>query len=406
MSDFAEIKPVSEDTNAILLLCASLGKCQKDTPSPLTVSEYAELVDSLRTLNLRPGRLLYADTMLLDSLIENLSEKTRRKITTQRLDSLLGRGGLLALSLSRWTSAGIWVVSRADEAYPLRYKRKLGRLAPPIVYGVGPGNLMHRGGLAVVGSRKPDSASETYTHHVGQWAASSGVQIVSGAASGVDEISMMSCVENGGTAIGVVADSLLRTSTRTGFRMGILQERILLLSSFDPDAGFSVGNAMGRNRWVYALADQALVVACSEGRGGTWAGAIEALKHGVRVYVKIGNPARTGNDALMKHGAIPVPEDLRHILDELPSNENIIPADPSMQPIYSLVAPILLQLLHKPMTVQSLSDALGLVNLQTNMWLEQLVKEGKVEMKQKTYQIIRDKEDQLPLFNISPVSDS
>ncbi|MGC8486301.1 MAG: DNA-processing protein DprA, partial [Candidatus Baltobacteraceae bacterium] len=299
---------ISVDTQSALLLSASLGRRSKEGPSPLTAVEYRELVTGLFAEGLRPGDLLQPNAAAsISALLLRFPEKLRQRVTRDRLARLLDRGGQLAFALTRWTSAGIWVASRADDNYPSRYKKKLGRSAPPVVYGVGPAALLERGGLAVVGTRKPDESSEQYTAHVGAWAASAGVQIVSGAARGVDERSMLSCVNAGGTALGIVAESLFKLSTRRDFRDAILSGNLTLISSFDPDAGFTVANAMGRNRWIYALADRALVVACSEGRGGTWAGAIEALKQGVSVFVRTGNPARPGNEALVARGAIPAP---------------------------------------------------------------------------------------------------
>jgi len=35
---------------------------------------------------------------------------------------------------------------------------------------------------------------------------------------------------------------------------------------------------MGRNKLIYAMSTATLVVECEEGSGGTWAGAVEALR--------------------------------------------------------------------------------------------------------------------------------
>ena len=62
---------------------------------------------------------------------------------------------------------------------------------------------------------------------------------------------------------------------------------------------------MGRNRLIYCLADAAVVVATSEGAGGTWAGATEALTaRWVPVYVLAGDGVPPGNAALIARGAI------------------------------------------------------------------------------------------------------
>ena len=55
---------------------------------------------------------------------------------------------------------------------------------------------------------------------------------------------------------------------------------LCLVTPYSPNAGFSVGAAMGRNRLIYCLADYAIVVASDAEKGGTWAGATEALKNG------------------------------------------------------------------------------------------------------------------------------
>jgi predicted Rossmann fold nucleotide-binding protein DprA/Smf involved in DNA uptake len=86
----------------------------------------------------------------------------------------------------------------------------------------------------------------------------------------------------------------------------VLDGRAVLCAPFKPTAGFSTGNAMGRNKIVYALSSIALVVSCDEGSGGTWAGATEALTTrftGVAVWM--GDGAGPGNAALVRHGAAP-----------------------------------------------------------------------------------------------------
>ena len=392
---------ISVDTQSALLLSASLGKRTKDGPAPLTAVEYRELVAALFAEGLRPGDLLQVNAAAsISALLSRFPERMRQRVTYDRLARLLDRGGQLAFALARWTSAGVWVASRADENYPSRYKKKLGRSAPPLVYGIGPAPLLERGGLAVVGSRKPDESSEKYTTFVGSWAASAGVQIVSGAARGVDEGSMISCVNAGGTALGIVADSLLKLSMRRDFREAILAENLTLISSFDPDAGFSVPNAMARNRWIYALADRALVVACSEGRGGTWAGAVEALKHGVSLYVRTGNPARPGNEALVVRGAMSAPADL----DELWKSDTSAPQPFRSSPntslplslipqdgdAYVLVAPLLLHLLVVPMDAKQLAASAGLTKSQTDAWLRRLIAEGRVKKVKATYRAMTE----------------
>ena len=94
---------------------------------------------------------------------------------------------------------------------------------------------------------------------------------------------------------------------RRELRAAVAEGRLLLVSPFAPGAGFSVGNAMGRNKIIYAMAINTLVVASDVESGGTWAGATEAIRRKFApVSVWTGQGAGAGNQALIGRGAVPV----------------------------------------------------------------------------------------------------
>lgn len=72
---------------------------------------------------------------------------------------------------------------------------------------------------------------------------------------------------------------------------------------------------MGRNKLIYTLADFAIVVASDKGKGGTWFGAIEALKSKwIPVFILTYEEMPEGNQALIEEGGLPLPyEDLKKI---------------------------------------------------------------------------------------------
>lgn len=74
--------------------------------------------------------------------------------------------------------------------------------------------------------------------------------MVSGGARGVDQVSMQSALDAGGKVIGIVADSLLKKSISKQAREALAANRLLLLSPYNPDARFTVGSAMGRNKLI------------------------------------------------------------------------------------------------------------------------------------------------------------
>ena len=87
---------------------------------------------------------------------------------------------------------------------------------------------------------------------------------------------MFGALQQGGKVIGVLADSLKKGAINRENRNGLINGQLVLISSYDPRAGFNVGNAMRRNRLIYALADASLVVNADLNKGSTWAGAITA----------------------------------------------------------------------------------------------------------------------------------
>jgi predicted Rossmann fold nucleotide-binding protein DprA/Smf involved in DNA uptake len=113
----------------------------------------------------------------------------------------------------------------------------------------------------------------------------------------------------GGEVAGVMADSLERAALAREDRESLIEGRLVLISPYDPAAGFNVGHAMQRNKVIYALADAALVVTSDFEKGGTWAGAIEQLDrlHLVPVFVRNGPNAGRGNAALLYRGGKPWP---------------------------------------------------------------------------------------------------
>jgi predicted Rossmann fold nucleotide-binding protein DprA/Smf involved in DNA uptake len=115
---------------------------------------------------------------------------------------------------------------------------------------------------------------------------------------------MEASIEAGGVVFGVLADSLERTVRQPDLRQLLLDARLVFVTPYAPAAGFSVGAAMGRNKIIYGLADFAIIVSSDYQQGGTWAGAIEALKAGwCPVFVRSGPHMPQGNRELVKQAA-------------------------------------------------------------------------------------------------------
>jgi len=299
---------IAPDAQVLLLLCSHLGLTSDPQPAPLGLREWNQLARKLQAANLRPAALLEWRAAEL---------QTQLSLTTaeaERIATLLERGGALAILLERLESLGIRPITRADADYPQRYRQRLKDSAPPVLFYAGEKALLGQPGIAVVGSRHLDEAGQECARFIGNACGLSGLVLYSGGARGVDTLSMESALEARGTAVGVLADSLEQALRR--WSSALQRGDLCLVTPYSPNAGFSVGAAMGRNRLIYCLADYAIVVASDAETGGTWAGATEALQHGwVPVFVLTHDDMPAGNRLLLQKGAVPFP----HPFKEPPS---------------------------------------------------------------------------------------
>lgn len=290
---------INDQTQAVLLLTAWLGRSDAGQPQPLTTGEWARFAAWLRDQERTPGDLLTNG--------HALKGWEDPKLPGERIRRLLERSAALAISVERWQRAGLWILSRSDPGYPSRLRKRLKANAPPILYGAGSMELLEAGGVAIIGARDAGDENLSFTSRLGAEVAAQAGNVVSGGARGVDETAMLGALQVEGTAVGVLAENLLRASSSGRWRRYLADGNLALISPFNPEARFTPANAMARNKHVYCLADAAVVVASAAGKGGTWAGATETLRHGwVPVWVR---PSQThaGNRELIRKGAAELP---------------------------------------------------------------------------------------------------
>lgn len=398
MSTLEISAPLSANTQAILLLTAPLivgrGENSKEL---LTPSEYGKLARFLHSKECQPSDLVSVGG---DELVLELG----RIINSDRLKRLVARGFLLSQAIERWRARAIWVVSRSDEEYPARLRDRLKDLAPPVLYGCGDATILNNGGLAVVGSRNADTKVLETTIGIGELAARTQRTIISGGARGIDQAAMTGALEVGGNAAGVLADSLERSALNRDHRNYLRDGQLVLLSPYDPQAGFNIGNAMQRNKLIYALADAALVVQSEYGKGGTWAGAIEQLDklRLVPVYTLPNAQQDAALEALGKKGALTwpnpaTPEEFREALiaqKSSPDTEQLsfsasngnqsdeqklaTVSIPLAEQLFATVRTLLEQL-DTPKTDKEIAKDLNVKPVQAKEWIKRLVKEGVLE---------------------------
>jgi len=306
---------LNEDSSVIVMLCAQLGLSGNDDveAAPLTLKEWNALARKIHDSDLRqPG-------MLLGLSAEDVAKRLGLTVAeAERIVGLLARGGTLALELEQLAASGIWCVTRIDDAYPERLRNSLKHQAPAVLFGAGDLNILQRPAIAIVGSRNLDERGIDFAERLGALCARCSVAVVSGGARGTDRIAMQAALDAGGHASGVLTDNLARSIRQPDVREFISECRLVVLTPYRPDNGFSVGAAMGRNKIIYGAADYAVVVSSEYLKGGTWAGAVEALRNAwCPVFVRASADVGPGNRELISKGALSLDEAELEGVDEI-----------------------------------------------------------------------------------------
>ncbi len=285
---------ISEESKAVVALASRLGDSRRPSLSPTEWDRFATAMADRRV-----GIVEVFSTEFDPHRTPGLTDPIATKIATL-LDSAPA-ATVEAADLERY---GITTITIVDDTYPDAFRTRLASLAPPIIYVVGNVSLLTGDGVGVVGSRDVSDAGKAVAERIAAEAVSNGRSVVSGGARGVDSFAMNAAFMAGGSVIGVVADSLQARIRKPGTLQAIDEGTVCLVSQQVPSAGFTPHSAMARNKLVYALAEVTVVVACDLESGGTWAGALEALKkRNGRIVVWAGDGGGPGNDALIEAGA-------------------------------------------------------------------------------------------------------
>lgn len=289
-------------TQSTLLLTAYFGETFVGNFKPLSPTEWGRFASWLSQNGRNPEGLL-RDT---DSMLVGWEDKT---ITPERIHSLLGRSAALALSVERWERAGISVVTRGDANYPHRLKKRLSTFSPPLFFYCGNLKLMNMAGVAVVGSRNATEGDTAFATQLGVEISGQGYSVISGGARGIDEAAMLGSLKSEGSAVGILSNGLVQAATSSKYREYLMSGNLLLVSTYSPDAKFTVGNAMGRNKYIYCMSEAAIVVTSDRENGGTWSGAIENIKKNwTPIWAKHSVNENSGVSELVKKGARWLPE--------------------------------------------------------------------------------------------------
>jgi predicted Rossmann fold nucleotide-binding protein DprA/Smf involved in DNA uptake len=243
--------------------------------------------------------------------LDKLSWKEEFSIEEKDIDDLENAGkeipgnSFLAESME---SQGYEIIPITSPEYSkiLKDNLKISK-APPVLYIKGDKSILSERSVAIVGSRTAGNLSLMFTDNIARKASSEFKVVVSGFAKGVDKQALDSAIKHRGKSIIVLPQGIMTFSS--GFKTyykDIQEGNVLVLSTFFPKAPWKVELAMARNSIIYGLAAE-IYVAESNSSGGTWQGAINGIKAGRPVFIRMPEPGENNaNLQLIKSGALAV----------------------------------------------------------------------------------------------------
>lgn len=288
---------MNPNSNAILTLCSHL--CVGEGIVPLEPKEYGDFAQKLLSADKKPCDLL---EMSRQDIIKQLGADDN---FADRIMRLVDRNASLCFELEKLSGMGIEAVTRADKEYPAALKKKLLGACPPIFYCAGDLELLNNRTVGFVGSRAVEQKDAEFTKNAVNRVVSFGYGVVSGGAKGIDTIAGTEAILRDSFSIEYVSDSMLRKLKSSDTVKRIQDGKLLMLSVVRPDAGFNVGIAMQRNRYIYAQSEATVVVRADLNKGGTWSGATENLRHSWCPTLCWDYPY-PGNKALIEKGAVAI----------------------------------------------------------------------------------------------------
>lgn len=229
------------------------------------------------------------------------------------ISTLMRRSGSVAFKLEDLKQKGIEITSFFDENYPKKLKAKLGDKSPPLLYFCGDTSINRFKFVGYVGSRKTNDLDLAWIEQMININIGKGYCVVSGGAKGIDKASSSYTLRKNGYVVEYLAEGIDKKIKDQEVLSYILAGKLLLYSATSPYAHKSkqifVGNAMERNKYIYSHSNATVVVKSDFETGGTWSGAIEAIKNKwCSVYVW-DNKAYIGNQNLIERGGIAIGDD-------------------------------------------------------------------------------------------------
>ena len=210
-------------------------------------------------------------------------------------------------------NSNIHLMTVLSDKYPGQLRKTLKHSAPAILYYKGNKSLFNQPSIAVIGSRNASIEAVDETKKICGILSSSGFNIVSGYAKGIDRTAHISALNNEGTTSIVLPNGLNEFKIHKDINLSNKEIDWLVLSEFQCDSPWSGANAMTRNKTIIGLSSLVIVMESgpekdSKGRmSGTFNSAQMAKKYEIPIAVLSSELVKAaGNKDMIDNGAVEI----------------------------------------------------------------------------------------------------
>ena len=221
---------------------------------------------------------------------------------SERVASMRGAAESAVTSLH---DEGFTFCMLGDPDYPSRLESRLLGRAPVMLSMRGNVDLMDKQAVSFCGSRKATEVGRSNARLFAESLVDHNVNVVSGYAAGIDAEVHYSALASEGTTTIVIPEGALRFYVKRDLRPVWDWDRVLVISEFPPNAGWSVGAAMQRNKTICALSSAMLLIEART-KGGSFNAGLTCLELDVPLFAASydsDHSAYDGNRVLIGRGA-------------------------------------------------------------------------------------------------------
>jgi len=284
--------------------------------------KYEQLVYWTAISELLPWKIYQKNRLVIDILythkisfmdffnLSAIEKKENFKLSDESvnlIENIVPQIPSVAFQIENLYKQGIEIITLNDKSYPRNFKNFLKKYSPMVLYIKGNKSLLNEKIIAIAGSRDVSNKGILFTQNIAKKCVENGFVVSSGYARGVDKIALNTVVQHGGKSIAVIPQGISTFKNQLKkLYTAIIEGKVLVMSTFSPDAPWAVGRAMKRNKYIYGLAEKVYVAEASSG-GGTWSGAVNGLKAKQDIYVRYASQdEKCANNKLIALGAKPV----------------------------------------------------------------------------------------------------